>query len=475
MKETKTPNQEIAKAINAFSQNNFSEAESICLNILSKTDDPDANHIIGCLKMREKKFTESILFIEKAIKQNPDNHGYHVSLGCALSSDKKYTQAIKSFLTATQINSDVSQVHFYLGEAYRQIDEFKKSLDSFKKCLTLSPDHIGCQLMIGVIYEELKKFEQAIKYYKSCIDTYPEYAEPHINLGMCYLLTGNYIEGWTEYEWRLKLNDKIYKKDFLKPKWNGEDINQKTLLVICEQGFSDTIQFIRFSKLLSKEGARIIIMGPKELKSLLTQQAWITDVIDYDQPIPSYDYYIFMLSFPKLLEWTPTMDTQDFPYLEITNDECKYIDKTKINVGLLTQTNVEAGDYKQRSVPLNMFKDIFKKEKHNIISLDYYLKKEHDDHQIIDCFPEIQNLEDTCKIIKNLDLIISIDSLAAHLAGALNKEVWVLLSAIPGWRWDLNHKTTTPWYQSAKLFRQELNNNWTSVMKNIKNKINSYV
>ena len=108
-----------------------------------------------------------------------------------------------------------------MGEAYRQIEKFNDALDSFKKCLSLTPDHIGCQLMVGIIYEELKKFDQAIKFYKSCIETYPDYIEPHINLGMCLLLTGNYKEGWKEYEWRRKLPAEVYNLEFTSPEWTG--------------------------------------------------------------------------------------------------------------------------------------------------------------------------------------------------------------------------------------------------------------
>ena len=113
---------------------------------------------------------------------------------------------------------------------------------------------------------------------------------------MCYLLTGEYEKGWKEYEWRLKFDSEHYKRKFDKPQWNGEALNGKKLLIICEQGFGDSIQFIRFSKFLSDEGAKIIISAPEELCSLLKDQQGVDEVYKFDDQLPEYDFYVYMLS-----------------------------------------------------------------------------------------------------------------------------------------------------------------------------------
>jgi len=471
MEKTKIEKPEITQAINAFSQKKFAEAEKICLEVLSKSDDADANHIIGCIRMGEKKFDESIEYINKSLAKDPDNLGTLISLGCAQSSSKDYKNSITSFNKVVKKKSDISQVHFYLGEAYRQLEKYEKSLESFKECLKLTPDHIGCQLMIGIIYEELKRFNQAIDFYKSCIDTYPEYIAPHVNLGMCLLLTGNYEEGWGEYEWRLKLPKKIYQKEFTKPKWNGEDLDNKKLLIICEQGFGDAVQFIRFTESLSKGGATIFIMSPDELKSLLVNQKGVNKVLSYDDTLPEYDFYTYMLSIPKILKWEPKMDTQHFPYLKVEEKNLPFILKDKINIGILTQTRKGTNDEKYRSVELSKFSGVFEKQKHNIISLDYFVNEDTLNNGIIDVFPEINDVADTANIIKNLDLVICVDTLVAHIAGALNKKTWLMLATVPGWRWDLNYSGSTPWYPSIEIFRQQTNNDWDTIIKNIKDKL----
>jgi tetratricopeptide (TPR) repeat protein len=473
MKKTKIEKPQITKAINAFGQNKFVEAEKICLEVLSKSDDADANHIIGCIRMGEKKFDESIEYINKSLAKDPDNLGTLISLGCAQSSSKDYKSAAISFNKVVKKKSDISQVHFYLGEAYRQLDKYEKSLESFKECLRLTPDHIGCQMMIGVIYEELKQFNQAIDFYRSCIDTYPEYLAPHINLGMCLLLTGNYEEGWDEYEWRLKLSTKIYQKEFTRPKWNGEDLDNKKLLIICEQGFGNAVQFIRFAEQLSKEGATIFIISPDELKSLLVNQKGVNKVLGYDDVLPEYDFYTFMLSIPKILKWEPKMDTQYFPYLKVEEKNHPFVVKDKMNIGILTQTRKGTNDEKFRSIELTKFSGVFEKQKHNIISLDYFANEDTSNSGIIDVFPEINDVADTANIIKNLDLVICVDSLVAHIAGALNIKTWLMLATVPGWRWDLNHPVSTPWYPSIEIFRQQTNGDWDTIIKNIRDKLNN--
>jgi len=473
MEKTKIEKPEITQAINAFSNKKFAEAEKICLEVLSKSDDADANHIIGCIRMGEKKFDESIEYINKSLAKDPDNLGTLISLGCAQSSSKDYKNSITSFNKVIKKKSDISQVHFYLGEAYRQLEKYEKSLESFKECLRLTPDHIGCQMMIGVIYEELKRFNQAIDFYKSCIDTYPEYIAPHVNLGMCLLLTGNYEEGWDEYEWRLKLPKEIYQKEFKKPKWNGEDLDNKKLLIICEQGFGDAVQFIRFAESLSKGGATIFIMSPDELKSLLVNQKGVNKVLGYDDTLPEYDFYTYMLSIPKILKWEPKMDTQRFPYLKVEEKNLPFIVKDKINIGILTQTRRGASDEKYRSIELSKFSGVFEKQKHNIISLDYFANEDTSNNGIIDVFPEINDVADTANIIKNLDLVICVDTLVAHIAGALNKKTWLMLPAVPGWRWDLNYPSSTPWYPSIEIFRQQTNNDWDTMINNIRDKLNN--
>ena len=453
MSDTDLYKEQITKAINEFSQKKFNEAEETCLRILSENNNPDANHIVGCIRMSEGKFDESISYINKSLDVNPEDIGALISLGCALSSKKDYKESIKVFKKIINLKNDISQVHFYLGEAYRQVQKFEESLAAFKQCLSITPDHIGCQLMIGIIYEELKKFDQAISFYKSCIETYPDYVEPHINLGMCLLLTGNYDEGWSEYEWRLKLPAEVYNLKFTKPKWIGQDLSNKKLLIVAEQSIGETFQYIRFAKHIAMEGAEVTVMAQSEASKILEDQKWIKNVISYEDA-SEYDYYTYLLSIPKVLEWSPKMDTQKYPYISINSDIADKVINAKKNIGIMINGDKSSSNYKQITVPQDQLQSVFKNSGHNLIDLN-----------AIDDFYALS------EVVKDLDLVISIESDLVHLAGSLNIPTWVMLPAVPKHTWDLNYKETTPWYSSVELFRQESRGNWSGVINRIEERL----
>ncbi|MDG2106805.1 MAG: tetratricopeptide repeat-containing glycosyltransferase family protein [Gammaproteobacteria bacterium] len=456
MSENPVQKPEVIKAINAFSQNNFKEAEQICLELLSRDSDADANHIVGCIRMGQRKFDESISYINKSLEISPDNIGTLISLGCVLSSKKDYLEAIKVFKKIIKLKDDISQVHFYLGEAYRQTLQNEKSLSSFKKCLEITPDHIGCQLMVGIIYEELKKFNQAIDFYKACINTYPEYIEPHINLGMCYLLTGNYAEGWNEYEWRLKLQAQVYEIKFKKPRWVGQDLSGKTLVIATEQSVGEILLFIRFAKQLAFDGAKIIVMTQGELKKILESQKWINKVISYDDEAPDCDYYTYLLSIPKVLEWNPKMDTQTHPYLEIDKENFSEILPDKKNIGYLLAPDMNSSTAKQTAIPEKDINSLIDTKNINFINLS-----------------EIKDIDVLAGIIQNLDLVICVESDLAYLAGSLNISTFLILPVVPKHLWDLSYKSTSPWYPSLELFRQETSGDWTNVINEIQGRLTS--
>jgi tetratricopeptide (TPR) repeat protein len=456
MSENPVQKPEVIKAINAFSQNNFKEAEQICLELLSRDSDADANHIVGCIRMGQRKFDESISYINKSLEISPDNIGTLISLGCVLSSKKDYLEAIKVFKKIIKLKDDISQVHFYLGEAYRQTLQNEKSLSSFKKCLEITPDHIGCQLMVGIIYEELKKFNQAIDFYKACINTYPEYIEPHINLGMCYLLTGNYAEGWNEYEWRLKLQAQVYEIKFKKPRWVGQDLSGKTLVIATEQSVGEILLFIRFAKQLAFDGAKIIVMTQGELKKILESQKWINKVISYDDEVPDCDYYTYLLSIPKVLEWNPKMDTQTHPYLEIDKENFSEILSDKKNIGYLLAPDMNSSTAKQTAIPEKDISSLIDTKNINFINLS-----------------EIKDIDVLAGIIQNLDLVMCVESDLAYLAGSLNIPTFLILSVVPKHLWDLSYKSTSPWYPSLELFRQETSGDWTNVINEIQGRLTS--
>ena len=451
-KETIKP--EISKAISAFSQNDFDEAKKLCEQLLEKEADADANHILGCIKMREREYDDSIKLLNAALKLKNNDIGILISLGCALSSNKNYDESIKIFNKIIKINTKISQVYFYLGESYRQTEQYDEAINSFKKCLEITPDHVGCQLILGVTYEELSDFDNAIDFYKSCIDSYPDYVEPHLNLGMCYLLNGNYHQGWVEYEYRLKINSEFYKRKFEKPMWDGKEPEGKTILLIAEQSVGETIQYLRFAEQIAMDGAEVIIMAQDPIISFLKKQKWISEVLPYDGVIPEYDNYCYMISLAYFIDWKPNVIPQKFPYLKVEDIVSDKIKTNKFNIGVVSTAPVELSNHKQIVLPDKALSNIFDDDKHNVVDL-----------------PEVDDVDDLINIINKLDLVITIEGIVPHIAGALGKRTFLLLPAVPKHTWDLNYKKSSPWYPSLEIIRQKEAGRWDYVLEEVKKRV----
>ena len=455
--------QEINKAINFLGQNKFTEAENTCLKIIESNMNADAFHILSSIKIYQQEFDDSIKYVKKSISINNKNPGYHVTLGCAYSAKKDYDNSIQAFSDALKINDKVAQVHFYLGESYRKIKKYNEAISSFYTTTELSPDHTGAYMLLGVVYQEKKQFDLSIQSFQKCIEINPDYAEAHLNLGLCYLLVGDYENGWREYEWRRKL----YKTsdDKLAKEWSGQNLENKTLLVLDEESNDNLIHFIRFIRELKKENCKIIVKCSEEAQALIDNQKWIDESFSGND-YPDHDFYIPIGSIMKVLKYNPNHHQQNFPYLETGTETITKDSSENIHIGLVFETDRASNAHDDESIDIRLFENIFT-EKQNVICLDKYITHETlpDYCDDVVSYSNLQSLSQTlCK----LDLIITVDHIVAHLAGALNIDTILLLPCVPNWRWDMNFRDTSVWYKSFKIIRQQIPGDWSDVMAKLK-------
>tara|TARA_Y100000768_G_scaffold256850_1_gene195263 strand:+ start:1221 stop:2645 length:1425 start_codon:yes stop_codon:yes gene_type:complete len=459
--------QEINKAINFLGQNKFSEAEIICKDIVSKKDNPDAYHILSSIKIYKQEFDESIRLVQKSIEINSDNPGYHVTLGCAYSARKDYEKSIKPFKDALKLNNKVAQVHFYLGESYRKLKKYNEAIASFYKTIELSPDHVASHMILGIVYQEKKQFDLSVKSFQTCINIMPDYAEAHINLGLCYLLVGDYDNGWREYEWRRKLFETESEK--LSKEWTGQNLEDKTLLILDENSDPNLIHFIRFARELKKDNCKLILQCNDQSYELFNKQAWIDNVVSPDV-FPEHDYYIYIGSLMNVLKINPNNTQQYFPYIDVDGKNRNLIKSNKFNIGLVLEANRGDSSHDDETIDIKDIENLFT-DQHNVISLDKYT--ENNSLPIIyNSKYNYSNLDELSQIIPELDLVVTVDHVVAHLAGALNIQTFLMVPCVPNWRWEITHRHTTPWYDSVRIFRQDIPDNWTSVIGKIKQKLN---
>ena len=461
--QDKQVQQEINKAINFLGQNKFVEAENTCHKVLESGDNADAYHILSSIKIYQQEFEDSIKYVKKSIEINSENPGYHVTLGCAYSAKQDYESSIQAFKNAININSKIAQVHFYLGESYRKLKKYNDAISSFYNTIEISPDHTGAHILLGVVYQEKKQFDLSIKSFQKCIEIMPDYAEAHLNLGLCYLLIGDYDNGWREYEWRRKLYQTTDEK--LAKEWTGQNLDNKTILILDEASDENLVHFIRFIKELKKENCKVIVQCSEEAQTLIDNQKWIdTSIIGNNYP--DHDFYIPIGSLMNVLKYNPNHHLQDFPYIEVDRVEKDKGSSKQLDIGLVYATEKTSNAHDDESIDPKLFQNIFN-DSQNIICLDKHVPK--------DSLPDYcnkvcnySNLYELSQELCKLDIIITVDHLVAHLAGALNIDTILLLPCVPNWRWDMNFRDTSVWYKSFNVIRQQVPGDWSEVMSKLK-------
>jgi hypothetical protein len=300
-----------------------------------------------------------------------------------------------------------------------------------------------------------------------------------------YLAMEDFENGWKEYEWRFKKEEMIphiirHKDIFSKPLFTGaEDIKGKILLLHSEQGYGDSIQFIRFlPQIKEKFGCKIAVKCREGLKELFQTMSEIDVIADRNEATPQFDYQLSIMSMPFVLGMKSINDLpKRIPYLKSTPYKELEIkkEKGKINIGICWSASVTGESYEGKVFDLKFFEPLMNNPKINLYSLQVGegsedIKSFGYEDKIIDLTSNLTDFSKTSCLIDNLDLIISSDTAVAHLAGALNKEVWIPLQKIPDWRWT-NNGELTKWYPSAKLFRQKTARVWDGVFQSINAKL----
>jgi hypothetical protein len=307
--------------------------------------------------------------------------------------------------------------------------------------------------------------------------------EAHWNEALLRLLTGDFSRGWAKYEWRWRNESlALSTRNFSQPLWLGaEAIDGKTILLHSEQGLGDTIQFCRYVPLVAARGARVILEVERPLHEIMTNLAGATEVISKGDALPDFDFHCPLLSLPLAfgthLETIPSLTS----YLRAPGQTLKHWQarlgpKARPRIGLVWSGRPAHKNDQNRSIslrsllPLLDIEATFVSLQKDVRSDDAAVLKECND--VLHFGDELKDFSDTAALILQLDLVISVDTSVAHLAGALGEPVWILLPYNPDWRWLLD-RDDSPWYPSARLFRQQQIGNWAGVIDQVKNELRS--
>lgn len=460
-----TPEQTLQAALGHHRAGRLAEAETGYRTLLSRQPaHADASHLLGLIAIETGREAEAVVLIEKAVALQPGEPMYHANLGVAYRRLGRGDEAIASLRRAIALSPHFANAHGGLGHALLDRGRPDEAITALRRAIELSEDYPEAHARLADAYVRTGQFAAAIPHYQKAIALCPSDASTRSNFALLLLRLGRYREGWQEYEWRLGVA--ASRRDFSVPRWNGEAAPGQTILIHAEQGFGDTIHFLRYLPLVrSRSGAtRVIFQCQPELVSLVRQSGdWDAEISSAQSITPSCDLHLPLLSLPLVIgRFDPLPMSQ--PYLRADSaHRAAWRDrlgpKASIRVGVAWAGSATHREDARRSIAPGALRPLL-----SIPGLSFYsLQIPRATAELIDLTEHVSDFADTAALLTELDLIISVDTAVAHLAGALGRPVWTLLSAAPDWRWGVEGETT-PWYPTMRLFRQRTAGDWDEVI-----------
>lgn len=464
-------------------QRRFGEAEQAYRQALSlKPQFPIAYNNLGNTLSAAGRFDEAEAACRTAIEQQPTYARAFSNLGAVLLKQRRADEAVEQIRQAVELNPNDPLSRKNLGAALVESNRPTEALPWLEQAAAAlgtaeaHKDWATALLRLGRLAEAIERYQAALR-----IDA--NYAEAHYALSLIRLLRGDLADGWRQYEWRWR-RDGFAKPLTDRPEWDGSPLAGRTLLLVAEQGLGDTLQFVRYATRFKQQDARVLLWVPRVLMPLLESCPGLDELHASEQPPPRSDFYLPLMSAPRVFDTRLDSIPAEIPYLQadenlvaawrVTLDR-EAPRSAGRRIGIAWQGSRTNQADAQRSVPLAEFAPLAALPDVQLVSLQKGFGRE----QIADVASHWRLLDladrldeatgtflDTAAVMKHLDLVVCCDTSIAHVAGAMGIPVWIALPYSPDWRWLLD-RTDSPWYPTARLFRQRAPGDWNSVFTEI--------
>jgi tetratricopeptide (TPR) repeat protein len=447
-------------------------AEQACRRALSLNNDhADSHALLGLVLRQMKRSTEAISHDIAALKIRRDWPEVLNNLGNALLDEGRHDEAGAAFTRVIDLQPACAEAHNNLGNVFRAQGRLDEAETAYRRAAQLKPTMLDASSNLATVHMARGNDRLAEDLLRQLIADHPDFAPAHWNLSLILLGRGDYQNGWKEYEWRWGVEDLRLGTRLTSPRWNGENIAGKTLVVHAEQGYGDAIQFARLLPLAAARCGKLIFVCCEELSRLLGSIQGISQtVLAGAGMVPAHDVQCPLLSLPAVLG----IDANHFAagaYIRADNQITrKWAGKLpsdgRKKIGLVWSGKSYPDPF--RSMPV--FELAALTDIHDVhwISLQTGLAAGSvpEGITLTGCGQELKNFDETAGLLANLDLLISIDTAAAHLAGAMGKPAWVLVKKFPDWRWG-REGSACAWYPSVRLFRQQRSGDWSHPMREL--------
>lgn len=433
------------------------------------------------------RLNQDIANLELHLQRNPNDIAGLNQLAMLKASCGQFDDARTHMSVALKLAPRHPLLHYNLGQIHGGLGLYQEEIQDYQRAIALKPDFVEAYVNMGVSLRDLQQFNQAFEAFKQAIRLNPDHPGARTNRAQTNLMLGNFEHGWREYAWRW--HDGHQRHGITGSLWNGKSsLKGKRLLIHAEQGLGDTVQFSRYLNLLLDLGAGLTFRVQAPLVELFRHSAIGCTVIDETSELPEFDFHIPLMNLPEALftrtkeipagnyafhidhaavaEWNAKIQQFLTERRHASTDSIQH----PLRVGLCWAGNPQHLNDLNRSIRLANLDPILSQ---NCLFISVQKELQVRDLQtlsgyplVLNAGPSLNSLRDTAAVIRNMDLVLTVDTSVAHLCGALGIETWVLLPEPPDWRWMLK-RNDCPWYPSVRLFRQTQRGQWASVIQEV--------
>ena len=500
--------QVLKEALEHHAAGRLDAAEAVYRSVLAaEPKNADAMHLLGMLMNQRGNGATATELIRRAIAVKPGLAQFYNSLGTVLGASGDAMGAASAFGQAIRLNADYAEAHRNLGLALLRQGRVEEAVLSFRRAVVTRPGYLDALhdlagalqslgrladlvdvrrellerqggsaesfIALGLEYRQLCRLDDSVAMLRRAVELSPNDPATHFNLGLVLLEKGEFEQGFREYEWRWGLPEfAARRRKFPQREWDGSDLRGRTILLYTEQGLGTSVQFVRYASLVAQRGGRVIVQSPSRLVDLFKTVTGVFRVIGGCEPPPVFDVHAPLVSLPRLLGTTLASVPANVPYLSadparVAAWESRLgAEGREFKVGLAWRGNPRPDP--ERSCALADFGPLA-----GVNGVGFHrlqigegaseAKRPPSGMRLVDLSEHQTDFADTAAAISLLDLVISVDTSVAHVAGALGKPVWTLLPYLSDWRWMVGREDT-PWYPTMRLFRQARARDWAGVM-----------
>jgi tetratricopeptide (TPR) repeat protein len=440
-------------------------------------NDADAHHNRGNMLLTLGRLDDALVSLDQAVALAPRHTEALLNRGIALGRLERHVEAIAAFDAALALAPGHPIAQYNRGLSLFNLARYSDAVAAYDGTLAAIPNHVGALNNRGLALQAINRHRDAVASFDRAIALQKDYADAHFNTALALLTLGDFRRGFEEYEFRWQRTGMpATRRGSGRPSWRGDyPLQGRTILLQAEQGLGDTIQFARYVPLLAKAGAKVVLEVQPELKALLTPIEGAATVVGRGEPLPAFDLHCALGSLPLACKTEPATIPAGIPYLTASAERIETwrasLPSDGLRVVIAWSGSPKHVNDRNRSIPFAQLGALWETPGVRFISVQRDLRGDDAEllarePRVMQVGPELTDFSDTAAVVALADLVISVDTSVAHLAGALGKPVWILLPHSPDWRWGLEGNKSR-WYPTARMFRQAAPGQWDGVIADV--------